>query len=169
MGPQALAHGLCSRTEPILLSGQHLEELSTSGHDGAQRLGLLIRQGPRDRPHDFGEVGQDLGIQPIGLGEDAARLRKIPHLPGIHHDYWHSGCRQCTRERDFEAPVASKTTTVGCICRRRSTVVAMPFSSLAAANRPSGRTAMSNCALETSTPTNTAMFVMPPPLWPVLA
>jgi hypothetical protein len=61
--------------------------LATSGKECGERLHLCIRQRPGDGTDDVGEMGENLRIEGIGLGQFPRRLGKVSHLSGIgNHD-----------------------------------------------------------------------------------
>jgi|CXWL01.1.fsa_nt_gi hypothetical protein len=95
---QTLAHRRAGTRQTGLLRRQPLDQLPTTCQDGVQRLCLHIRQGPRLRSHDFGNMRQRLRVQGIGVGQFPRRLRKIPHLAGIDHDHRHPSRSQGPRE-----------------------------------------------------------------------
>ena len=66
-----------------MLHLDHLQELAAAAQEVIQFLLLGRRQGPWFRLHPKGKLGQDPGIDLIGLGQDAQRASKIPHLTGI--------------------------------------------------------------------------------------
>ena len=67
---------------------------------------------------------------------------------------------RATTSGSSNPPVASKRTTAGVTARNWSTTFAIPSSSLGAVKCPSGRSAMSNWAWETSIPTNTGALIL---------
>jgi transposase len=99
-----LAHRIrSSDPQPVLLGSKHLDNLVTPGQEGRQFLGLGIRQGMGSGPDRLGEVGQDLGIQSVGLSQPASGSSKVSDLAGIDHGQGQPCCRQGTSHRHLEA------------------------------------------------------------------
>src|SRR6266581_5605460 len=84
---QALMHEVGRASETVFLRRQHLDELATSGKECGERLHLFIRQRPGYGTDDVGEMGENLRVEGIGLGQLPRRLGKVPHLSRIgDHD-----------------------------------------------------------------------------------
>ena len=73
--------------ESIALGDQHLQHLTPTGQQRVEGLGRVIGQRARGRAHALGEERQDVGVDPIGLGELAGGPGKVAHLArgGDHH------------------------------------------------------------------------------------
>ena len=84
------AHGSIGMLEPVLLSHQHVDDLTAPGNQAGKGLlpGLDRRQ--RGWPHGDAEPGDDPGIQGVGLCQLAGGTGKIADLPWID---------ECDRQR----------------------------------------------------------------------
>ena len=89
---------------PILFGREHLHQLTPAGDQCAQRLRRLIGQRPQGRAHPLGKQGQDLGVEPIGLGQPAQGLGEVPHLAGIHRDSRQRRGAQRAQQGQLQAP-----------------------------------------------------------------
>jgi hypothetical protein len=89
MGLQTLLHRRFTPPEdlpqPIALRLQHLEQLATAREQRLELLGLRIRQRADLRPDALREQREQIGVDPIRLGELSRRFGKVAHLPRIHH------------------------------------------------------------------------------------
>jgi hypothetical protein len=54
------------------------------------------------RPHCFGEVSQDLGIQPVGLGQLTCGSGKVPDLAGVDQGQGQPSTSQSSSYRHLE-------------------------------------------------------------------
>ncbi len=97
-----LAHRLEGAAEAVLLGRAHREELPTARQQGVQRLRRGIRQWSGDGPHRFGELGQNGGIEGVGLRELARRLREVAHLPRVDHHHGQAGRRERPDQGELE-------------------------------------------------------------------
>lgn len=87
MGLHAFLDGPSREARSIPFRSQHLDHLSPTRNQRRHGLRLLIRDRSHRWANCFGEVGEDLGIQQIRLGQLPGGPCSIPHLPGIdHHD-----------------------------------------------------------------------------------
>lgn len=86
MCPQIFPDGSPGARQAILFSGEHLNELLSARHQGRQDLGLFIGDRPWFRPDRFGESGQHLRINGIGLGQLTGRFSKVSDLAWIDDD-----------------------------------------------------------------------------------
>jgi hypothetical protein len=73
------------RTQAVVLGGEHLHDLPTSSENRPEDIRLLLRSGPGSRAYRLGEVGEDMGIDPVGLGQTACRAGEVTCLAGIDH------------------------------------------------------------------------------------
>ena len=65
--------------QPLLLGGEHLQQLAPAlDQEGELALGG-IRQRPDRGLHLLGKAGEGQRIDPIGLGQEAGRAREVPH------------------------------------------------------------------------------------------
>ena len=79
----------------LALAADHLDQLAAAGDQLAERARRRVGHRPWFGPDRFGEAGDGLGIEPIGLGEPAGGAGEVPDLAGIDH-----GQRQlCGAER----------------------------------------------------------------------
>jgi hypothetical protein len=69
--------------EAIPIGREHGEQLASSGKDVLQMLGLLVGDGAWGGADGFRETGEDEGVYPVGLGEAADGLGRVPRLTGI--------------------------------------------------------------------------------------
>ncbi len=70
--------------ETVLFGGQHLNQLSAAGYQGAQCLGGSIWQWPHHRTDRIGEVGEHLGVDRVGFGQLPDRLGEVADLAWIN-------------------------------------------------------------------------------------
>ncbi len=78
---------LQSHRPTVFLGDDHLHDLLSTDGKGAQLGGFGIRNRADRGPDAGGEFGQDVGIDPIGLGQLAHRTGEITNLTRIHnHD-----------------------------------------------------------------------------------
>ncbi len=76
-----------SHRPTVFLGDDHLHDLLSTDGKGAQLGGFGIRNRADRGPDAGGEFGQDVGIDPIGLGQLAHRTGEITNLTRIHnHD-----------------------------------------------------------------------------------
>src|SRR3990170_801781 len=73
--------------QAVLLGYQHLHQLAPPCQEGTQFLGGSIWEGTEGWPDGLGELGQDLRIDSVGLGQAAGGPGKLPCLTGVddHH------------------------------------------------------------------------------------
>ena len=65
---------------PIALGREHFDNLPAAGDQCHQFPALGVGQGPGIRLDQFCEMGQDAGIDRVGLGQPAGGTRKVAHL-----------------------------------------------------------------------------------------
>ena len=79
--------------EPILLGGDHVDDLAPAPYDRVERTGILVGQDPDLGPYAFAEEREHVGVDCIGLGELAGRPGEVTYLPRVRdHDRDLSGC-----------------------------------------------------------------------------
>jgi hypothetical protein len=61
---------------PVLLRHRDLSQLPSARPYGPEYLGVGVPQGSYQGPYGLAEVGQDPGVQPVGLGQLSGRLAK---------------------------------------------------------------------------------------------
>ena len=71
--------------QPVPLRYQHFHHLSASGIQGVEFLGVGVGQRANGRTDRLGKMGDDLGVQHVGLGPAASGLGEVAHLAGIDH------------------------------------------------------------------------------------
>ena len=71
----------------VAFGGEHLHQLASAICQGFQFPGLRVCQGPWGRPHSLGEVGQDQGINGVGLGQFPHSLGKVSDLARVDDGY----------------------------------------------------------------------------------
>jgi len=79
----ALEPAIAGESSAIRFRPQHLHELAASGDQFTEALGLLGRQRADGWSHGLGEVGDDAGIERVGLGEEAGGAGKVSDLTRI--------------------------------------------------------------------------------------
>ena len=89
---------------PVALGHQHRQHLAAPGDQTSDGLLLLLGQGPGAGPHRLGEVGQRLGVHPVGLGQPAGGPGEVPHLAGVDHYYRQAARGQEGSYRRLQAP-----------------------------------------------------------------
>ena len=87
MGLDARNHRPAGAPQPVLLRHQHFHHLSAPRRQGMEFLGVGVRQWPDLRTDGLGEMGQDLGVQGIGLGHASGGPGEVPHLARIDHHH----------------------------------------------------------------------------------
>ena len=85
---------LQSHRPTVFLGDDHLHDLLSTDGKGAQLGGFGIRNRADRGPDTGGEFGQDVGIDPIGLGQLAHRTGEITNLTRIHNHDRQSGSGQ---------------------------------------------------------------------------
>jgi hypothetical protein len=103
--------GLDIRLEPpgrtcqaVLFGRPHGDELPPPCQQGAEFVGLGVRQGPRGRTHRLGNMGQGPRVEGIRFGQLPGGFGKVADLAGIHH---RDGEPRCGQRRDHGSLVAS--------------------------------------------------------------
>ena len=84
------------------LGADHLDQLATSRGQLGKTLRGLVRQGPHFVANRCGKAGDDLRIQPIGLGEPSHRAGKIADLTRVDHHDRQSGASERGGNHLFE-------------------------------------------------------------------
>jgi hypothetical protein len=87
------------KAEPVLLLGEHVDDLTSPPHQCIQSPRSFIGEGS----DPLGEEGEDSSVDLIGLGQLSCGLREVPYLPWIHDDDGNLPGRKRDRSRDFEA------------------------------------------------------------------
>ncbi len=72
--------------EPVPLGDEHPEELTTTRQQRVEGTGGLIGQRPGLGADALGEERQDVGVDPIGLGELAGGPGEVADLARVGHD-----------------------------------------------------------------------------------
>jgi hypothetical protein len=89
--------------QTVFLGRQHLDELPAAGQQCAHVLRLLIGQCARCGVNGLGEMGQNLRVELVGLGELAGGLGKLAHLARIDHGDRQTRHRERGSQRQFQA------------------------------------------------------------------
>jgi hypothetical protein len=156
------------RPQPVRFRRAHRDDLTSALDQRRQRLGLLVRQGARRRPHGVAEMGQHLAIQPIGLGQAPGGTGEVADLPrGLPTATGKPATPSSATSGASYPPVASTTSSWGRKLCSQPTSSAIPAASWERCRcSPLGRTATSSAALATSIPTTTSAdsFIRTPPL-----
>ena len=74
------------RCQAIAFGGAHLDQLAAAGQQCRQLTGGGLRQRPRGWSNRCAEVGQQLRIQRVGLGQPTGRAREVAHLAWVGSD-----------------------------------------------------------------------------------
>jgi hypothetical protein len=89
--------------QALALGVEHLEQLPAAGEQGLELLGGRIRQRSGGGPDARGEEREHLGIDAVGLGQPAERLREGAHLARIDDGDRESGRGERGRHRRLVA------------------------------------------------------------------
>ena len=148
---------LDARGGPLLalaLGADHLDDLPPPGNQIGQQPRGFVGQGPRLGPGRLGEVGDDGGIDRIGLGTLADRLGEGADLGRIDDDDRQPCSRQRRRRDGLEAAGGFQSDERGSQRLEPFTSSSRPPALRSTANTsPLGRTATSRRSLATSMPT----------------
>ncbi len=166
------AHPARRTALPIFLRREHLDELAAPRNQGRQLLRTRIRQRAARGPHRFRKLGQDLGIEGIGLRQTPGGPSEVPHFSGFTTATGKPAVASAPLSNTSKPPVASRTIPAGDRVLMRWTTVVIPVSSYGTVKAlPVGRSATSKRVFEISMPTKMAASVIRLLLvrWPVLA
>jgi hypothetical protein len=86
-----------------LLHADHLDQLAPPGDQLGQDLGLLIEHRPRLGAHLLGEARDQLGVEPVGLGQAADSACEGADPGRVDHGERQAGGDRGPRDRDLEA------------------------------------------------------------------
>src|SRR5204863_3334898 len=100
--------------QPVLFRREHLDQLPPALEQRGEFLGLGVGQGAGRRPEDLGELCEQLGIEPVGLGQEARGAGEIAHLPRVHDRHRQRGGREGPRHGDFPAARRFQDDQCGC-------------------------------------------------------
>jgi hypothetical protein len=89
---------------PRLLGLEHLHELPPPRHERAERVDRRGRQRPHGRPHRFGKLRQQPGVDPIRLRQLPRAAGKVPRLARVDHDHREPARREGRGHRGFVPP-----------------------------------------------------------------
>ena len=89
--------------EAVLFGRPHGDQLPPPRQQGAEFVGLGVRQGPGGRPHRLGKMGQGARIERIRLGQLPGGLGKVTRLAGIDHRHG----QPCRRQRRHHGPLVA--------------------------------------------------------------
>jgi len=90
--------------EAILLGRKPVDQLSTPRQDTVEELSGLVGSGARLGPHALGKLGEDGGIEGVGLGESSEGFGEVAPLAGMGHDDGKAGFCEGGDRHTFEAP-----------------------------------------------------------------
>ena len=88
--------------KPIGLHADHFHHLTAACDQFRQALAVCISERTRFRPNAFGEQGNSLSVERVGLGEPPDGTGKIPDLTRIDDGYWQIGTGQSGGHGDLE-------------------------------------------------------------------
>src|ERR1700733_14315044 len=123
----------CEHAPAIALGADHLDELAPAGHQLTEQPGLRIGEGPGRRLHRLGEVGNDGGIQGIGLGQPCGGPGEVSDLSRIDHGHRQAGRGQTRRDDKAGCP-SFETHRFAMLLRMRYYNFTFPETALAASN-----------------------------------
>jgi hypothetical protein len=92
--------------QALPLRGAHADELAPPGQQGAQLLGVGVGEWTRRGVHHFGEAGEELGVEGVGLGQLADGAGEVAHLARVDHR--HSEARGRQRGGHRQLPPAGR-------------------------------------------------------------
>lgn len=99
----ALEHlGAARGALPVAFHTDHLDHLAPAGYHLRKALRRLARQRPRLGADRLSEVGDQLGVEPVGLGEPPGGAREGSHLGRIDHRQRQPGPGDPGRHGDLE-------------------------------------------------------------------
>ena len=90
--------------EAVLFGRPHGDQLPPPCQQGAEFVGLGIRQGPGGRPHGLGKMGQGPRVEGICLGQLSGGFGKVTGLARIDHRHRQSGGGQRRHHGPLVAP-----------------------------------------------------------------
>ena len=77
-------------------------------------LGVGVGQGTHRRTDRLGEMGQNLGVQRVGLGQPAVGFVEVAHLRGLITTTGRAAAAKAPANGSSNPPVDSSTTAEGC-------------------------------------------------------
>jgi hypothetical protein len=98
-----LQAAIAQQAAPIVLSPEHVDQLTSSSDELAQGVGLLIGHRPGARPYRFGKEGDEARIEGVGFGQLPGRPGEVADLAGIDDGDGDPGGGQGCRHGDFVA------------------------------------------------------------------
>ena len=89
-----MADGALGGVAVVLLGGEHADELAAAVAQVAEFEDFLGRQGTHDGGDDLAEMGEDGGVDGVGLGELSDALGEVADLAGVDDDGGQAGGEQ---------------------------------------------------------------------------
>ena len=103
MFADATGHGRGGGAQTVLFGGTHLDELPAAADQGGQGQRVGVGQRSDLRPDGIGEVGDDRGVEAVGLGPLTGGLSELPDLAGDNHHHRQPGGGQGGDDRGLVA------------------------------------------------------------------
>ena len=100
----------------LALGDQHRDQLSTSGEQLTQMLGLGIGQRAQLQRDGLSEVGQDGGVERVGLGQPAGGAGEVANLARVDHHHRQPRRGQLRDQRPLQT--AGRLQHDSCRCQR---------------------------------------------------
>src|SRR6266852_1570028 len=101
-GDPLLQAGKSDMTCALAFCRDHLDDLAPAGDKIGEQLCCRVGQLPKPRFGGFSKVRDHGGIDRIGLGTFAERLREGPYLSGIDHHHRQAGAGQASCDHRLE-------------------------------------------------------------------
>jgi hypothetical protein len=102
VGRDTLSDGFRSAIEPVTLGHDHGAELAASSDQIFELAASWVRQSTDRGANHLGKVGQDIGIDAIGLGQLARGSGKVSDLTGVDDGQSKLCTDQCSGHRSFQ-------------------------------------------------------------------
>jgi hypothetical protein len=148
--------------EPVVLGDDHVDELAPAGDQLDQGHAAVFDFWGLRRPHGPGKVRDNPGVDPIRLGQPAARSGEVPNAAWIDDRHRCSGPLQRAHDLQFVTAgrFQNRQRGAGKLRRQRRA----PRRQLAwRTTSPPPSNATSRCALDTSMPTKVPSSTIPSP------
>ena len=96
--------GIACLAESVGFHTDHLDHLTAAGDQFGQCLTVGVGKGARFGTDPFGEQGNNLGVERIGLGQPTHGAGEIADLAWVDHGKRQTGAGQGGSNRDLETP-----------------------------------------------------------------
>ena len=96
------AEALMGGAAAVLFGGEHVEELAAAGDEAGEFARGVIGERTDRWTNRVGEVGEDTGIEAIGLGELTGGAREVADLAWIDDGAGETGGGEFTGERGLQ-------------------------------------------------------------------